>query len=276
LNVRARTLVMGVLNVTPDSFSDGGRYSTVRAAVARAMEMEAEGADIVDIGGESTRPGSEGVSAEAELERVLPVLRALRGRLKIPISIDTQKAAVAEAAIEAGAEMVNDVSALRGPEGSGRAMGEVVRRAGVPIVLMHMRGKPRTMQRRPFARDVMGDVTKGLREALGRARRAGIPRGRVILDPGIGFGKSTEQNCELLARLGELKRLGCPLLIGASRKTFIGKLLGGASEEKRAWGTAAAVTAAVLGGAQIVRVHDVGEMAQVVRVADSIAGERAR
>ena len=271
-----RTLVMGVLNVTPDSFSDGGRYSTVRAAVARAMEMEAEGADIVDIGGESTRPGSEGVSAEAELERVLPVLRALRGRLKIPISIDTQKAAVAEAAIEAGAEMVNDVSALRGPEGSGRAMGEVVRRAGVPIVLMHMRGKPKTMQRRPFARDVMGDVTKGLREALGRARRAGIPRGRVILDPGIGFGKSTEQNCELLARLGELKRLGCPLLIGASRKTFIGKLLGGASEEKRAWGTAAAVTAAVLGGAQIVRVHDVGEMAQVVRVADSIAGERAR
>jgi len=271
-----RTLVMGVLNVTPDSFSDGGRYSTVRAAVARAMEMEAEGADIVDIGGESTRPGSEGVSAGAELERVLPVLRALRGRLKIPISIDTQKAAVAEAAIEAGAEMVNDVSALRGPEGSGRAMGEVVRRAGVPIVLMHMRGKPKTMQRRPFARDVMGDVTKGLREALGRARRAGIPRGRVILDPGIGFGKSTEQNCELLARLGELKRLGCPLLIGASRKTFIGKLLGGASEEKRAWGTAAAVTAAVLGGAQIVRVHDVGEMAQVVRVADSIAGERAR
>ncbi|HTQ87786.1 MAG TPA: dihydropteroate synthase, partial [Candidatus Solibacter sp.] len=273
LELGERTLVMGVLNVTPDSFSDGGRYSTVRAAVARAMEMEAEGADIIDIGGESTRPGSEGVSAEAELERVLPVLLALRGRLKIPISIDTQKAAVAEAAIEAGAEMVNDVSALRGPEGSGRAMGEVVRRAGVPIVLMHMRGKPKTMQRRPFARDVMGDVTKGLREALGRARRAGIPRGRVILDPGIGFGKSTEQNCELLARLGELKRLGCPLLIGASRKTFIGKLLGGASEEKRAWGTAAAVTAAVLGGAQIVRVHDVGEMAQVVRVAEEIRKE---
>ncbi len=269
-----RTLVMGVLNVTPDSFSDGGRYADAGAAVLRGLEMEAEGADIIDIGGESTRPGSEEVSAETELRRVLPVLEGLRGRLKIPISVDTQKARVAEAAIAAGAEMVNDVSALRGPEGSGRELGAVVRRAGVPVVLMHMRGRPKTMQRLPFARDVMRDVTRGLKEAMERARKAGIPRGRVILDPGIGFGKSTEQNCELLARLEELARLGCPLLVGSSRKTFIGKLLGGVAEDRRMWGTAAAVTAAVLGGAHIVRVHDVGEMVEVVRVADAIAGSR--
>jgi len=261
-----RTLVMGVLNVTPDSFSDGGRYLDTRTAVRRALEMEAEGADIIDVGGESTRPGSERISATAELERVLQVVAGLRGRLKIPISIDTQKAAVAAAAIAAGAEMVNDVSALRGDP----KMGEVVRRARVSVVLMHMRGRPKTMQKRPFARDVMRDVTKGLREALERARRAGIPKRRVILDPGIGFGKSTEQNCELLARLPELARLGYPLLVGTSRKAFIGKLLGGVPEDQRIWGTAATVAAAVLGGASIVRVHDVKEMVQVVSMAEEI------
>jgi len=264
-----RTLVMGVLNVTPDSFSDGGRYLDAEAAVRRALEMEAAGADIIDIGGESTRPGSEPVSAETELARVLPVVEGLRGRLKIPISIDTQKARVAEAALAAGAEMVNDVSALRADP----VLAEVVRRARAPLVLMHMRGRPKTMQRRPFARDVMADVTRGLREALVRARRGGIPRSRVILDPGIGFGKSMEQNCELLARLPELARLGCPLLVGTSRKAFLGALAGGAPEERRAWGTAASVTAAVLGGAHMVRVHDVAEMVQVVRVADGIARE---
>jgi dihydropteroate synthase len=261
-----RTLVMGVLNVTPDSFSDGGHYLDAGAAVERALEMEAEGADLIDIGGESTRPGSEGVPAETELGRVLPVVEALRGRLKIPISIDTQKARVAEVALAAGAEMVNDVSALRGDV----ALGAVVRRAGVPLILMHMRGRPKTMQQRPFARDVMRDVTRGLREALARARRAGIPRSKVILDPGIGFGKSVEQNCELLARLAELARLGCPLLVGSSRKTFLGALLGGAAENARVWGTAASVTAAVLAGAHIVRVHDVKEMVQVVKVAEAI------
>lgn len=259
-------MVMGVLNVTPDSFSDGGLYLSTGAAVRRALEMEARGADIIDVGGESTRPGSVGISAETELARVLPVVERLRGRLKIPISIDTQKARVGEAALAAGAELVNDVSALR----SDAALGEVVHRAGVPVVLMHMRGRPRTMQRAPFAREVMRDVMRGLGEALARARRAGIPRGRVILDPGIGFGKSTEQNCELLARLEELARLGCPLLVGSSRKTFIGKLLGGVGEDQRVWGTAASVAAAVLGGAHIVRVHDVKEMVQVIRVAEAI------
>ena len=270
LELGGRTLVMGVLNVTPDSFSDGGRYLDAGEAVRRALEMEAEGADIIDVGGESTRPGSEGVKAETELGRVLPVIEGLHGRLKIPISIDTQKAAVARAAIAAGAEMVNDVSALR----ADAEMGEAMRRAGVPVVLMHMRGRPKTMQKRPFARDVMRDVMRGLREAMERARRAGIGRSRVILDPGIGFGKSMEQNCEVLARLPELARLGCPLLVGTSRKSFIAKLLGGTGEDNRVWGTAATVAAAALGGAHIVRVHDVREMAQVVRVADAIA-ERA-
>jgi dihydropteroate synthase len=261
---------MGVLNVTPDSFSDGGKYLDAQAAARQALEMAAAGADMLDIGGESTRPGSDAVSLEEELERVMPVLERLRERLKIPISIDTQKAAVAEAAIGAGAEMVNDVSALR----TDPALAGLVARVRVPLILMHMRGRPKTMQKQPFARDVMKDVTQGLRDAVARARRAGIARSRLILDPGIGFGKNTEQNCELLARLPELARLGCPLLVGTSRKTFLGKLLGGAPEDRRIWGTAATVTAAVLGGAHIVRVHDVAEMVQVVRVADAVAGVR--
>jgi len=264
-----RTLVMSVLNVTPDSFSDGGMYLDAEAAARRAVEMEAAGADIIDIGGESTRPGSEPVSVETELARVLPVVERLRGRLKIPISIDTQKARVAEAALAAGAEIVNDVSALR----TDPALAAVVRRARAALVLMHIRGRPKSMQRGPFARDVMADVTRGLREALERARAAGIPRGRILLDPGIGFGKSVEQNCELLARLPELARLGCPLVVGTSRKSFLGKIAGGGTEDGRIWGTAASVTASVLGGAHIVRVHDVAEMRLVVRVADAIGRE---
>jgi len=264
-----RTLVMSVLNVTPDSFSDGGMYLDAEAAARRAVEMEAAGADIIDIGGESTRPGSEPVSVETELARGLPVVAGLRGRLKIPISIDTQKARVAEAALAAGAEIVNDVSALR----TDPALAAVVRRARAALVLMHIRGRPKSMQRGPFARDVMADVTRGLREALERARAAGIPRGRILLDPGIGFGKSVEQNCELLARLPELARLGCPLVVGTSRKSFLGKIAGGGTEDGRIWGTAASVTASVLGGAHIVRVHDVAEMRLVVRVADAIGRE---
>lgn len=268
-----RTLVMGVLNVTPDSFSDGGKFFTASAAVKRAMELENAGADILDIGGESTRPGSAGISAEEELRRVLPVLKRLCGRLKIPISIDTQKAAVAEAAVRAGAEIINDVSALRmEPE-----LASVARRHELPLILMHMRGAPRTMQKLPFARDVMRDVVDGLRAAVQRARKAGIAKSQIILDPGIGFGKSYEQNCELLARLPELARLGFPLLLGTSRKTFIGAILGNEKPlpaEKRLWGTAATVTASILGGAHIVRVHDVAEMVQVARIADAIAKQK--
>ena len=265
-----RTLVMGVLNVTPDSFSDGGLYLDPGQAAERALEMEREGADIVDIGGESTRPGSEGISADEELGRILPVLERLRGRLKIPISIDTQKAAVAEGAVAVGAEMINDVTALR----TDPKLAEVARRHQLPLVLMHMRGVPRTMQKRRFARNVVRDVVSDLSAAVACARKAGIAKSQIFLDPGIGFGKSYQQNCELLARLPELAPLGCPLVVGTSRKSFIGHLLGGAPSEERLWGTAASVAASILAGAHIVRVHDVAEMVQVVRVIDAIVSPR--
>jgi dihydropteroate synthase len=265
------TLVMGVLNVTPDSFSDGGLFLDADAAVAQALVMERAGADMIDVGGESTRPGSLGVSAETELGRVVPVIKRLRGKLRIPISVDTSKSEVAEAAAAAGAEIVNDVTALRGDP----RIAEVVRRRKLALVLMHMRGKPRTMQKTPFARDVLRDVSTGLRHAVTFARRAGIAKSQIVLDPGIGFGKSYEQNCELLARLPELARLGYPLVVGTSRKSFISKvleksnLLDGAVTE-RIWGTAATVAVSILQGAHIVRVHDVAEMTQVARVCDAV------
>jgi len=261
-----RTLVMGVLNVTPNSFSDGGLYHDADAAVARALEIERDGAHILDIGGESTRPGSEGVSAHEELRRILPVLEKLRSRLKIPISVDTSKSEVAEAAAEAGAEILNDVTALRADP----RIAEVARRRRLPLILMHMRGTPRTMQQKPFARDVMRDVTTNLKKAVALARRASIAKSQIILDPGFGFGKSYEQNFELLARLPELARLGYPLLAGTSRKSFLGRALGGAPESARLWATAATVAASILQGAHIVRVHDVAEISQVARVADEL------
>jgi len=266
-----RTLVMGVLNITPDSFSDGGLYLAPEAAVARALDIERAGADILDVGGESTRPGSSGISADEELRRILPVLKRLRGRLGIPISVDTSKPEVAEAAAEAGAEILNDVTALR----AGPRLAEVARRRKLVLILMHMRGEPRTMQKKPFARDVVRDVAAGLRRAVATARRAGIAKSQIILDPGIGFGKSSAQNFELLAKLDQLASLGFPLMLGTSRKGFIGKTLGGAPEVERLWGTAATVAASILGGAHIVRVHDVAEMAQVARVADSVLRPRS-
>ncbi|MGH9733247.1 MAG: dihydropteroate synthase, partial [Candidatus Acidiferrales bacterium] len=242
-----RTLVMGVLNVTPDSFSDGGVHLDPDAAIARAFEIERQGADILDIGAESTRPGSEGISAEEELRRLLPVLEKLRGKLKIPISIDTSKSEVAASAAEAGAEMVNDVTALRNDP----RLADVVRRNKLALVLMHMRGTPRTMQKGAFTRDVIRDVMAGLRRSISTARRARVLKSQIIVDPGIGFGKSYPQNYELLARLPELARLGHPVTIGASRKTFIGRATGRASVADRAWGTAATVAASILGGAHI-------------------------
>lgn len=261
---------MGVLNVTPDSFSDGGKFLDPKVAVEHALEMERDGADILDIGGESTRPGASPLQAFDELARVLPVLELLRGKLKIPISIDTQKAEVAREAISRGAVIVNDVSALRLDKG----LAKVVAKHKVGIILMHMRGEPRTMQNKPFARDVMSDVVKGLREALARARQAGIEQSRILVDPGIGFGKNYRQNFEVLARLAELKQLGCPIVVGASRKAFLGASLDNAPATERAWGTAATVAGAVLAGAHVVRVHDVKEMAQVARIADRIAAVR--
>ena len=266
-----RTLVMGVLNITPDSFSDGGAYLDSEAAIARALQIQKDGADILDIGGESTRPGASPISSEEEIRRVLPVIKVLRGKLRIPMSVDTQRADVAEAALRAGAEILNDVSALR----TDQRLAEIARRARAPLILMHMRGTPQTMQRGPFARDVIRDVMAGLREAVALAKRAGLAKSQLLLDPGIGFGKKHEQNFEILARLPELARLGCPIVIGTSRKAFLGKALAApdgtsAPPGERLLGTAATVTASILGGAHIVRVHDVAEMVQVVRIADQV------
>jgi dihydropteroate synthase len=266
-----RTLVMGVLNVTPDSFSDGGKFFSVEQAVNGAMEMERDGADLLDIGAQSTRPGSEGVSAEEELRRLLPVLEALRGRLKIPISVDTQKAEVAERALELGAQWINDISGLK----HDARIAEVAARHKVPLILMHIRGTPVTMQKTPFAKNVMKDVTAGLRESVQKARRAGVVKSQIVIDPGIGFGKSHTQNYELIAKLPELAKLGYPLLVGTSRKGFLGATLADAEgkpapAEERIWGTAATVTASILNGAHIVRAHDVKEMVQVAKVANKL------
>jgi len=272
-----RTLIMGVLNVTPDSFSDGGKFFRAHRAVEHALSMQCAGADLIDIGAESTRPGSAGTTTLEELRRLLPVLQALRGKLKIPISIDTRKAAVAEIALGAGAAIINDVSGLKHDP----RIAEVAARHRVPLILMHMRGEPRTMQKTPFARDVMKDVTHGLRASIEKARNAGVLKSQIVIDPGIGFGKSFQQNYELLDKLPELAKLGYPLLVGTSRKGFLGATLAltrkgrtrsakPAPPEDRIWATAATVTASILRGAHIVRVHDVAEMVQVARVADCL------
>ena len=268
LQLGARTWIMGVLNVTPDSFSDGGRYSSPEAAIEYGLQMEREGADIIDVGGESTRPGSLELSTEEEWSRLALVLPALRKRLRVLISIDTRKSEIATRALAAGADIVNDVSGLcHDPR-----MGKVVAENRVPVILMHMRGEPSTMQKKPIVREVIKDVSVGLRESLALARQAGIAKSRMVLDPGIGFGKSYRQNYELLRRLPELAALGYPLLVGTSRKGFIGKTLAEknktASKEEMLWGTAATVSASILNGAHIVRVHNVAEMVLVARVAD--------
>lgn len=277
---------MGILNVTPDSFSEGGLYFDRKAAVARGIEMESEGADLLDIGGESTRPGARPVELEEELDRTIPVIEALRAkRLHIPISIDTYKARVAERALEAGAEIVNDVSGLRFDAG----MGAVAARSRAALVLMHMRGTPGTMQRLPPLQNSVPVVRRGLAESLRRALRAGVRRRKIMLDPGIGFGKTATQNFEILNGLPRLAALGYPILVGPSRKAFVqaavaellparankGKKRSGAEKERVCsvpeellFGTAAAVTAAILNGAHIVRVHDVRQMLPVARVAD--------
>jgi dihydropteroate synthase len=271
-----RTVVMGVLNVTPDSFSDGGKFLQPERAIEQALAMERAGADLLDIGGESTRPGSQETPASEELNRILPVLEGLRGRLKIPVSVDTRRSTAAELAIRAGAQIINDVSGLRSDPG----IAEVAARHRVPLILMHMRGDPRTMQKGPFARNVVKDVMQGLRKSVAIARKAGVAKSQIILDPGIGFGKSYAQNYELLQKLSQLAKLGYPLLVGTSRKGFLGATLARdgkpAPPEKRIWGTAATVTASILNGAHIVRVHDVAEMVQVARVTDCLLDPKQR
>jgi dihydropteroate synthase len=260
-----RPLVMGILNVTPDSFSDGGRFDAPERALARAAAMVEEGADLLDVGGESTRPGAAPVSPADEMARVLPVLRLLREHLPVPVSVDTRRAEVARAALAEGAEVVNDVSALADP-----GMGEAVAEAEAGIVLMHMRGTPQTMQLDPRYGDVAAEVGGELAAALERARAAGIADERIVLDPGIGFAKTAEHNLELLARLGELLHLGRPLLLGPSRKSFIGGILGGAPPEARDAGTAAACVVGLLAGARVFRVHDVRVVRQALDVAEAV------
>jgi dihydropteroate synthase len=257
--------LMGVVNATPDSFSDGGRFLDLEAAVAQAERLAEEGADLVDLGGESTRPGSAPVDAAEERRRVVPVVERLRARgFRLPISLDTCKAEVARAGLEAGADLVNDVTGLSDP-----ALARVVAEAGVPVVLMHLRGTPATMQAHASYRDLLGEVAAELRAALARAEGAGIPAERVILDPGLGFAKTTAHNVELLARVGELRALGRPLLVGPSRKRFVGELTG-APVEARLPGTLAAVTACVLAGVEWLRVHDVAAARQAALVAAAI------
>jgi len=260
-----RVLVMAVLNVTPDSFSDGGRYAAADAAVEHGLRLAAEGADLLDVGGESTRPGSEPVSAEEELRRTLPVIRELVRRAGVPVSIDTSKAEVARAAIDAGAEVVNDVSGLQRDPG----LGTVVARGGAALCLMHMRGTPQDMQQRAAYGDLLGELHDELLEALRRGLEAGVPEDHISLDPGLGFAKTAEHNLLLLRRLRELTQLGRPLLVGASRKSFLGRLSGKPAAE-RLTGSIAAATVAALHGASLLRVHDAAATREALAVVDAV------
>ncbi|MBW3569832.1 MAG: dihydropteroate synthase [Gemmatimonadetes bacterium] len=263
---------MGILNVTPDSFSDGGRFLDPARAVEQARRMAREGADLVDVGGESTRPGAPAVSADEEAARVVPVVRAIHDVLDLPVSVDTRKAAVAREALAAGADVVNDVSGLGDAE-----MARVVAPSGAGLVLMHMRGTPQTMQRLTDYGDVVDDVAAELAESLARADAAGIARDRVVLDPGIGFAKTAEQNLELIASLERIQaRLGRPLLLGASRKSFIGALLGGVAARARDAGTVGACVAGLARGARLFRVHDVRGARHALDVAWSVLRIPAR
>jgi len=257
------TVIIGVLNVTPDSFSDGGHFNDPDAAYARAIELEEQGAGIIDIGAESTHPGSARISEAEEKRRLMPVLKRLRGKLAVPISVDTYKAAVAENALDLGAEIVNDPSGLTFDPGLAR----VVSKYDAGLILNHMRGTPESWAKLPPMKDPLGTILSELAAAVHRALRAGIDRARLVIDPGIGFGKRGDQNSEVLARLGELAALDLPILVGPSRKLFLKQTTERATE----FATAAAVAAAILAGAHLVRVHDVEAMAPAVSVADAIA-----
>jgi dihydropteroate synthase len=265
----SRTYIMGVLNVTPDSFSDGGKFATVDAAIAQAVQMVISGVDIIDIGGESTKPGATSVDEATELARVMPVIEGIRQHpdiQNIPISIDTTKASVARSAIMAGADIVNDVSGGQFNE----QMFETVAQLGVPYVLMHMRGMPATMQQMTDYDDVVGEILAYFETQIDRAVNAGIDRAKMILDPGIGFAKQYQQSIEIIRHLDRFESLDLPLLVGVSRKSFIGKILDQPDPEKRLWGTSAACCAAIAKGADILRVHDVAAMVDVSRVADAM------
>jgi len=270
LDLGERTLVMGIVNVTPDSFADGGLRFDPDAAIAGAVEMVEDGADLLDIGGESTRPGADPLPVTEELRRIEPVLEGLRGRVDVPISIDTYKAAVADRALDLGATIVNDISALTYDP----PLGAVVARRRAAVVLMHTRGRSAAMYAEARYDDVAAEVTRELGERVAAAEAAGIPGDRIIVDPGLGFAKQAGHTLAMLARLEALTALGRPVLSGPSRKSFLKTAIGDVPPAERVWGTAAAVAASILGGAHIVRVHDVREMVQVARVADAIAAAR--
>jgi len=272
LELGPRTLVMGILNITPDSFADGGLHLDVDRAVAAGLAMIGDGADILDIGGESTRPGADPVPADVELRRVLPVVERLASETSIPLSIDTYKAVVAREAVARGATIVNDISGLQYDPELGRAAADT----GAALVLMHTRGRSRGMYDLAVYADPAADVTTELADAIDRAERAGVELERIIVDPGLGFAKRAEHSFDVLARLERVAALDRPILCGASRKSFLKAALGERPPDDREWGTAAAVTAAVLFGAHIVRVHNVRAMADVVRVADRIRSARNR
>ncbi|WP_300668707.1 dihydropteroate synthase [Desulfoluna sp.] len=274
LTLGHRTCIMGILNVTPDSFSDGGKFFNAQHAINRARQMVEEGADIIDIGGESSRPNAKSVSVEEEIRRVVPVVKELVKHINVPISVDTVKSEVARLALEAGAAIINDITALTGdPE-----MAKVVADFDVPVVLMHMKGAPSTMQANPSYEDPVGEVTAYLIESIKNAEAAGIAREKIIVDPGIGFGKTVGHNYTLMKHLKNLEGLGVPILMGTSRKSFIRKILeeGGhaATLEELELGTQATVSASILGGAHIVRVHDVKSTATTVRIMDAIVTAR--
>ena len=265
-----RTYIMGILNVTPDSFSDGGDFNTLETGLIQAKKMVKAGADMIDIGGQSTRPGAEVVSIDEELNRILPIIKFLRSQknvcAEIPISVDTTRAIVAEKAIEAGTNLINDISAGTYDD----EMFSVVADLKVPIILMHIRGTPKTMQKLTDYQDLIGEIYKFLESRIEVAIRAGIEREKIIIDPGIGFAKNYEQNLEIIRNLSRFKSLNCPILVGLSRKSFIGQILNQPDAKQRVWGTAAGCVAAIAQYIDILRVHDVKEMSEVCRVADVI------
>ncbi len=262
--VGQRTLVMGIINMTPDSFGGDGLSGSAQAALGQAEEFVAGGADIIDIGGESTRPGSAAATVQEELDRAMPALEAIRAAVDVPISIDTNKAEVARQALDAGADIINDVYALRR-----EAMLELAAASGVPVILMHMQGTPGDMQQNPSYEDVVGEICDFLAERIAAAVDAGVPEEQIIIDPGFGFGKTVNHNLEIVRRLGEFRRLGRPILVGPSRKSTIGAVLN-RPVHQRLWGTAATCAAAIINGADIIRVHDVAQMSEVARMTDAI------
>lgn len=262
----ARTYLMGILNVTPDSFSDGGQFNTLNAALAQARYLVEAGADIIDVGGQSTRPNAEEVSLDTEINRVIPVIQAIRQTLNVPISVDTTRASVAEAAIAAGADIINDISGATYDSD----MLAVAAELNVPIILMHIRGTPQTMQQLTDYENLIDDLLEFLQTQIDAAVAAGVDRSRIVIDPGIGFAKTYEQNLEILRGLPKFHSLGCPILVGPSRKSFIGHILNQPDPQERVWGTAAACCAAIAAQSHILRVHDISEMYDVCRVADAI------